>query len=541
MAAYTLDLPLLFPFYFKLNAQLSITEVGPSLLKILPSLHHESFSETFTIEKAEHAASDFQYMLQCAAKREVIILSASNINLSFKGYFISSVQGDDVAFCGNPVINSIITLKKLNLNENDFAVYDTLPNTLQIIQYLEENINRINRKAENYLFESDLFHKIIDLVPQQIFLKDSQSRFLLVNKKMSELFGMDIKDIIGKTDRDFWDKSEEVEFYNDIDKQVIETGQRFEIAEEPQTRKDGKRCINHVVKMPFTMANGEKCVLGIAIDITDIKETQQAKFEIASGVLHDIGNGVVGFGSYLNRIKRQLEQDNVKNLENLTAFFTANTVAIASAIGEAKAHALIEMLNGITNTQKINQEEIRKSIVEQYNIISHIQEILNIQRQYVDGQETSRERKPIDLRAIINDCISMAFASVDKRHITLSLEIQPKMPIIKGDRTKLMQVILNIFKNSTESIDINSEEKKIIVRLYTLYDSIVIEVQDSGCGFDEETGRKLFERGYTTKPTGTGFGLHNCKQILESHSGSIEISSGGEGRGALVTIKLKII
>ena len=60
------------------------------------------------------------------------------------------------------------------------------------------------------------------------------------------------------------------------------------------------------------------------------------------------------------------------------------------------------MLAGIALTQRSNNEEISKTISEQLNIITHIQEILDIQRQYVAGHN-SQERTPVNLRSIIND------------------------------------------------------------------------------------------------------------------------------------------
>jgi len=103
------------------------------------------------------------------------------------------------------------------------------------------------------------------------------------------------------------------------------------------------------------------------------KAVAQGKFEIASNVMHDIGNAVVGFGSYLTRIRRVQEQDKMDNLMSLTRFFEENKPAIATAIGDAKAGAVIKMLAGIALTQRSNQEEVAKSITEQLNIITHIQ------------------------------------------------------------------------------------------------------------------------------------------------------------------------
>jgi len=269
------------------------------------------------------------------------------------------------------------------------------------------------------------------------------------------------------------------------------------------------------------------------------KAVAQQKFEIAANVLHDIGNAVVGFGSYLTRIKRSLAENNPENLQNLTGFFEAQQPALIAAIGEAKATAVISMLTTISTTQKTNQEEIEKSITEQLRIITHIQEILNIQRQYVNGHD-AQENKPTNLRAIINDCLAMLFASMEKRGILLSFNIPVEMPLIQCDRTRLMQVILNILKNSIEAIDINGVKKIISLNVFTRDGLLILQVHDSGNGFDQATGSKLFERGFTTKPSGTGLGLNNCRVLLESFNGTIDITSEGPGKGALTTIGFKI-
>lgn len=269
------------------------------------------------------------------------------------------------------------------------------------------------------------------------------------------------------------------------------------------------------------------------------KAVAQGKLEMASDVLHDIGNAVVGFGSYLTRIRRTLEQNNPENLQNLTRFLSGQKEALSTAIGDAKTGAVIDMLSGITQAQKASDEELRKSITEQLNIISHIQEILNIQRQYVAGQAT-QERVPANLRTILNDCLSMVYASFDKRAIAVSLDIPADLPLIKGDRTKLMQVVLNILKNSIEAIDMSAAEKTISIRLYTQEGQLILEVRDSGIGFDEETAGRLFARGVTTKSSGTGLGLNHCRSIVESHGGTIDLVSEGPGKGATATIRFKI-
>jgi len=269
------------------------------------------------------------------------------------------------------------------------------------------------------------------------------------------------------------------------------------------------------------------------------KAVTLGKFEMVADVLHDIGNAIVGFGSYLIRIKGSIEQDKPENLPNLARFLSDNLVALGTVIGEAKAGAVISMLNSMAESQRLSREEIQRSIAKQLSIISHMQEILAIQRQYVAGHETM-ERQASNVRAIVNDCLSMLYASFDKKGITVSLNAIAGSPLIYGDRTRLMQVIMNILKNSIEAIDKNGAEKTISIRLYSEGDHLILEVEDSGGGFDAETAERIFTRGFTTKATGTGLGLQHCRGIIESHAGTITLSSKGVGMGAFTQIKFKI-
>jgi signal transduction histidine kinase len=266
---------------------------------------------------------------------------------------------------------------------------------------------------------------------------------------------------------------------------------------------------------------------------------EQGKYEIAADVLHDIGNAIVGFGSYLTRIKRMQDQHSLENLQKLAVFFEAQQPAFAATLGDTKAKALTDMLKGILRNQKEKDEEIANAVKEQLNIITHVQEILNIQRQYVSGHQ-SHERKPVNLRSVINDSMSMLYAACQKRSIAISVSITASNPVIKGDRTKLMQVILNLMKNSMEAIAYDAEEKTIKIELAQKDHALVLMIADSGCGFDENTGSQLFKRGFTTKSSGTGLGLYNCKTIIESHAGSVRLESDGPGQGARTTIEFRL-
>jgi signal transduction histidine kinase len=269
------------------------------------------------------------------------------------------------------------------------------------------------------------------------------------------------------------------------------------------------------------------------------KAIEQNKFEIAAGVLHDIGNAIVGFGSYITKIKRLIEQNDLGTIENLKGFIEKNLPSISSAIGEAKAKALLDLLAGFISEQHGKLKDIKGSVTDQMKIIGHIQEILNIQRQYVRGD--SMEREPVNIRSVLNDTVAMIFGNLDKNSIAFNFDSPSVLPKLKGDRTKLMQVFLNIFKNAVDAVTSSGHKnKEINAKIIADDKTITVKIEDNGTGFAVETGEQLFSRGYTTKTEGTGLGLVNCRGIIESHNGEITLTSAGIGKGATATIIFKL-
>jgi len=261
----------------------------------------------------------------------------------------------------------------------------------------------------------------------------------------------------------------------------------------------------------------------------------QGKHELASEVLHDIGNAIIGFSSYITRMKRLIERDQPQSPERLAAFFRDNRRAFEGAIGEEKAAAVLSLAEGFARARKEEQEEMNKVITEQYNSTVRIQEILHIQRQYISGSE-SQERKPVQLAKLVNDATAMLAATLLKNGVTVDVHPVRDSLVVKGDRTRLMQLLLNLLKNSIEALEVAGGEKKIWVRMSREEQHIRVEIRDSGAGFDEETASRIFTRGFSTKASGSGVGLYHCRTILDSHNGTLELWSEGAGKGCVAVI-----
>lgn len=430
------------------------------------------------------------------------------------------------------------------------------------------DITRHKKAEEAIRQERILLRTLIDTLPDAIYVKNIKGKKTIANKAdVANIGATSEAEVLGKTDLELFNNDIGRRGYED-DMRVLHSGDTILNREEYFLDGNGEKRWLLTTKIPVQDESGSIVrLLGIGHDITVRKQAEeelkklngdlitlnqklkaqkeheidravaQGKFEIASEVLHDIGNALVGLGSHIGRINQATGLTNLDPVKNISLFLKGQQEALAAALGQDKAKALLTVVEGFINRQTANEAEIRKSVKELQNIISHIQDILNIQRQLVREHTGIHQRKPVDLVKIINECNAMLFASFEKKGIRFETDIQPGDYTIKGDHTKLIQVILNVMKNSIEAIGLDSPEKKITVKMQAIGKLIELSIEDNGQGFDAATANLLFVKGFTTKTQGTGLGLYNCRVIIESHDGFFDIKSAGPGLGAKAIVK----
>lgn len=123
-------------------------------------------------------------------------------------------------------------------------------------------------------------------------------------------------------------------------------------------------------------------------------------------------------------------------------------------------------------------------------------------------------------------------------NIDIGLNVINNIPIIYADYTKLKQVFINLIKNSFEALDLKkSSYIHIIVKATDC--NLIIEISDNGCGIPADKINEIFTPMVTFKEGGTGLGLPISKMIIESHNGTIHVTST-EGVGTIFTISLPL-
>ncbi|HVO42349.1 MAG TPA: PAS domain-containing protein, partial [Aggregatilineales bacterium] len=139
------------------------------------------------------------------------------------------------------------------------------------------DITERRRVEETLTEERNLLRTLIDTIPDSIYVKDSQSRFLMNNLAHMQGLGAAPADLIGKTDFDFFPREQAERFFAD-DQAVIQTGQPLRHREEVVTHTvTGDRLWMDATKAPLRDRTGKIIgLVGISHNITALKQTEQA-------------------------------------------------------------------------------------------------------------------------------------------------------------------------------------------------------------------------------------------------------------------------
>jgi PAS domain S-box-containing protein len=158
-------------------------------------------------------------------------------------------------------------------------------------------------------------------------------------------------------------------------------------------------------------------------------------------------------------------------------------------------------------------------------------EVLTRLRGLAAKKEVATE--PVDLNEATREVIALSTGELQRRRVTLRLELADDLPPAPGDRVQLQQVILNLLLNAADAMSgVDDRPRQLVVRTEPDGgDGVSLSVQDSGVGFPPEDSERLFEAFYTTKSQGMGIGLSVSRTIIERHQGRLW-ATRNEGPGA---------
>jgi len=145
----------------------------------------------------------------------------------------------------------------------------------------------------------------------------------------------------------------------------------------------------------------------------------------------------------------------------------------------------------------------------------------------------------VDVNSVVRETVDFLLPQMRLSQVEVAASLADDLPPVRGDRTRLSQVFLNLLTNARHAVE-TSPVRRLSVRSRREPGAalpVVVEVADTGVGFSEADARRLFQPFFTTKESGHGLGLSISRSIVTDHGGTIGAESV-PGRGATFTVRL---
>jgi signal transduction histidine kinase len=261
--------------------------------------------------------------------------------------------------------------------------------------------------------------------------------------------------------------------------------------------------------------------------------------EIATGVLHNVGNVLNSVNVSVNLLTEKIKHSRSSGLAKLVELFDQHANNLAGFLTEhAAGRQVPEYLRKLNEHIKIEQQEHLSELDTLGRNVDHIKQIVVMQQGYAKHAGVYDRMSPID---VIEDALKI-HSGAFLRHDVKVIKEYGVVPPFLIDKHKVLQILVNLLSNAKYACDEGGQaEKRITVRVRMNGSNMVrIEAEDNGVGIPPENINRIFTHGFTTKKKGHGFGLHSCALAAREMGGNLVARSEGSGRGACFTLEIPI-
>ncbi|WP_029584785.1 PAS domain S-box protein [Bradyrhizobium sp. URHD0069] len=398
------------------------------------------------------------------------------------------------------------------------------------------------KRAEDAIAEGRrLLQQVVDTVPAMINVKDKQLRYVLMNRYMARVFGIEPKDAIGHTTTDLMSRYG-AQKTDEHDKRVLAAGRELGFYEEEYIDYSGNMRHWLVNKLPLLDADGEiEHIVTVALDIGDrkrgeqemrkakdaaeaalrnLRETQNSLIEaeklaalgrLVAGVAHEVNNPV------------GISLTVASSLERKTALFVAEV-----ARGDLRRSSL----NDFLQTSRDASSQLVANLNRAAELIQSFKQVA-ADRNYSD-------QRVFDLGDLTEQVVMSLRPGLRKRNLTLTIDCEPNLTM-NSYPGPYGQVLTNLVLNSVAHAFPDGKPGTVDIQVRESgKDNVEILFSDNGCGMSLDVRRRAFDPFFTTRrgQGGTGLGLHIVYSIVTNRLGGRLDLDSEPGGGTRIQIIL---
>ncbi|WP_166831098.1 PAS domain S-box protein [Thalassoroseus pseudoceratinae] len=273
-------------------------------------------------------------------------------------------------------------------------------------------------------------------------------------------------------------------------------------------------------------------------DLLDVSR-QAGMAEIATGVLHNVGNILNSVNVSASVIRKQYSRSALANLEKVSDLIAEHESSFDEFIREdTRGRKIPAYIRKVTEALCNERNKVSDEFDDLLRNVEHIKEIVSVQQSMAKSSGLQQE---LDAQDLIHDALAANKASLMSHRIEVEQSINKALPVFVSDKHRILQILINLIKNAKDALVENqTPDARIEITATTEENRVVFRVADNGIGIATEKLERIFQHGFTTKKSGHGFGLHSSANAATEMGGSLTVCSNGIGTGATFVLRLPL-
>lgn len=265
---------------------------------------------------------------------------------------------------------------------------------------------------------------------------------------------------------------------------------------------------------------------------------QAGMAEVASSVLHNVGNVLNSVNVSANMLDERMRTSKASGLARVAAMLEEQGDQLGSFIAsDDRGKRLPSYLAQLSSQLLADREAALTELASLVKSVEHMKDIVRMQQSYATHGGVVESVAVADL---VNDSVRLNAEAFSRHGVTLACEFE-EVPTITVDKHRVLQILVNLIRNAKYACeDSGRSDKRITIRVTRCALGVAIAVVDNGVGIPTENMTRIFSHGFTTRPSGHGFGLHSAALAAQELKGSLRVASDGPGCGATFWLELPI-
>jgi PAS domain S-box-containing protein len=412
--------------------------------------------------------------------------------------------------------------------------------------------------------ERNLFRFLMENIPDRIYFKDRESRFICVNAAMARLFNLTSTDeAVGKSDRDFFPHADAQRMYED-EQRVVQSGEPIYGKLEKKILPDGNTGWTLTTKLPLRGPDGKVIgTCGMSRDITPLMVAETA-LEQERNRLKEANSDLARSQALLERKLAELEKTHAELKAAQQRLITAEKAQSVARLALGVAHevknplAILRMGVDFFSGQPTADESAAVVAKEMNDAVRRADNIIN--EMLVFSESGDLKLTPVQIASVIDEALKPFESGLAAAKVRVEKRYASGMPSARIDEVKIQRVFSCLIENALDAMPqggtltirlglthiaapgvIPDRGNRSLVHSGVRRIGVIAEFDDTGGGIPPEKLASIYDPFFTTKPTGqgTGLGLTVSRKVVELHGGTLDISNRSEG-GVSAKVLLKV-